>query len=64
MAEQRPEGIFVVHLRSDSDVHERRLVGRVEQVKSGHDELFDSFDELLAFMERHVESESSHPNEA
>ena len=64
MAEQRPEGIFVVHLRSDSDVQRRLLVGRVEHVKSGHDEPFDSVDDLLAFMERHVESESSHPKEA
>jgi len=64
MAEQTPQGIFVVHLRSDSDLARRRLVGRVEHVKSGHDESFDSVEELLAFMEKHVESESLHPKEA
>ena len=63
MAEQTSEGIFVVHLRSDSDVGRRHLVGRVEHVKSGHDELFDSVEELLAFIERHVASENSHPSE-
>ena len=64
MAEQTPQGIFVVHLRSDSDVGCRRLVGRVEHVKSGHDEPFDSVEDLLAFMERHVTSESSNTRRA
>ena len=63
MAEQTPEGIFVVHLRSDSDVGRRHLVGRVEHVKSGQDAPFDSIEDLLAFMERHVASESSHPSQ-
>src|SRR5262249_36245413 len=63
MAEQTPQGIFVVHLRSDSDVGRHRLVGRVEHLKSGHDEPFDSVEDLLAFMERHVASEGSHPDE-
>jgi hypothetical protein len=64
MAEQTPQGIFIVHLRSDSDVGRRRLIGRVEHVKSGQDEPFETIEDLLAFMEKHAGNESSHPGES
>jgi hypothetical protein len=54
MAEQTPQGMFVVHVRSDSDLDRAHVVGRVEHVMSGDDELFASLEGLLAFMKRHV----------
>jgi len=47
-----PEGTFVVQLRSDSDVSQRRLNGRVEHVMSGQSEHFTSLAGLLALMAR------------
>jgi hypothetical protein len=47
-----PEGTFVVQLRSDSDVPQRRLSGRVEHVMSGQSEHFTSLAGLLALMAR------------
>jgi hypothetical protein len=49
-----PGGIFVIHLRSDSDVSRKHLIGRVEHVKSGDSEAFVSLGDLLAFMDRHA----------
>ena len=49
-----PEGIFVIHLRSDSAAARQHLVGRVEHVKSGDTEQFASLAALLAFIDRHV----------
>ena len=49
-----PAGIFVIHLRSDSDVSREHLIGRVEHVKSGDREAFVSLGDLLAFMARHA----------
>lgn len=49
-----PEGIFVLHLRSDSAAEREHLVGRVEHVKSGDVEAFASVAALLGFIERHV----------
>jgi hypothetical protein len=49
-----PAGIFVIHLRSDSDLSRQHLIGRVEHVKSGDSEAFVSLAELLAFMDRHA----------
>jgi hypothetical protein len=49
-----PEGIFVVHLRSDSAVARQHLVGRIEHVKSGDSEPFASLEALLAFLDRHL----------
>ena len=49
-----PAGIFVIHLRSDSDVSRQRLIGRVEHVMSGDSEGFVSLGDLLAFMDRHT----------
>ena len=51
-----PEGIFVIHVRSDSDPARRHLVGRVEHVKSGDSEQFASLEALLAFVDRHMRS--------
>jgi hypothetical protein len=49
-----PAGIFVVHLRSDSDLSRQHLIGRVEHVMSGDSEAFASLVDLLAFMDRHA----------
>ena len=49
-----PAGIFVIHLRSDSDVSRQRVIGRVEHVMSGNSEGFASLGNLLAFMDRHT----------
>jgi hypothetical protein len=48
-----PAGIFVLHLRSDSDPSRRRLIGRVEHVMSGDSAGFGSLADLLAFIDRH-----------
>ena len=49
-----PAGIFVIHLRSDSDLPRQHLIGRVEHVMSGDSEAFVSLTDLLAFMDRHA----------
>ena len=49
-----PAGMFVIHLRSDSDLSRQHLIGRVEHVKSGDSEAFVSLADLLAFMDRHA----------
>lgn len=54
MAEQTPQGMFVVHVRSDSDLGRGHVVGRVEHVMSGDVELFGSLEALLAFMKTHI----------
>src|SRR5262249_32304271 len=51
-----PEWMFVIHLRSDSAVARRHLVGRVEHVMSGESEPFASLDALLAFMARFTDA--------
>jgi hypothetical protein len=51
-----PEGMFVIHLRSDSDVARQHLIGRVEHVKSGESEPFASLAALLSFIDQHVTS--------
>lgn len=53
-----PTGMFVLHLRSDSDVPEQRLVGRVEHVVSGDIEIFASLDALLTFIGRYVPTQT------
>ena len=57
MAEQTPRGMFVVHVRSDSDVERQLLVGRVEHVMSGEDASFASLEDLLAFIGRYLAHE-------
>lgn len=54
-----PAGIFVVHLRSDSEVSRQHLIGRVEHVKSGDSDGFVSLGDLLAFMDRHATETSN-----
>jgi len=49
-----PDGMFVLHLRADTDVGQQRLVGRVEHVVSGDTEAFASLDALLTFIGRYV----------
>jgi len=49
-----PDGMFVLHLRADTDVRQQRLVGRVEHVVSGDIESFASLDALLTFLGRYV----------
>jgi hypothetical protein len=49
-----PEGMFVIHLRSDSAATRQHLVGRVEHLKSGNSEAFASLDALLRFIDRHA----------
>ena len=48
-----PEGMFVVHLRSESVPARQYLVGRVEHVQSGDSESFASLVDLLDFIDRH-----------
>ena len=43
---------FVVHFRTNSDVTQGRVAGRVEHVASGQATHFASLEELLAFMGR------------
>lgn len=46
-------GIFVIHLRSDSDLARRQLCGRIEHVMSGQSEPFVGLSDMLAFMARY-----------
>ncbi len=48
-----PEGIFVVHLRSNSTAADV-VNGRVEHVKSGASERFSSLADLVSFMTRYA----------
>lgn len=48
----RAEGVFVVHLRANSDPEQRLVNGRIEHVKSGQSEAFVSLAGLLDFMAR------------
>ena len=49
-----PDGMFVLHLRSDSAAAKQHLVGRIEHVQSGDAESFGSLAALLGFIDRHV----------
>ncbi len=51
-------GIFVVQLRSDSDVARQCLRGRIEHVVSGGSQRFESMAELLGFMARYATTTS------
>jgi hypothetical protein len=46
-------GIFVIQLRSDSNIKRRRLFGRIEHVMSGESERFACLADILDFMTRH-----------
>jgi len=49
-----PDGIFVLHLRSDSAPAGEHVVGRIEHLKSGDSETFASLAGLLRFIDRYV----------
>lgn len=49
-----PDGVFVVHLRADSDPRGRRVSGRIEHVMTGAIEPFARLEHLLDFMARHL----------
>src|SRR5262245_31782024 len=49
-----PAGIFVVHMRSDSDPSRQQLMGRIEHVMSGASEPFASLEGLLGFIGRYL----------
>jgi hypothetical protein len=49
-----PDGIFVLHLRSDSAPAGEHVVGRIEHLKSGDSEAFASLAALLRFIDRYV----------
>ena len=51
--------MFVVHVRSDSDLGRAHVVGRVEHVMSGDDAPFGSLEALLAFIKSHVPNTDS-----
>ncbi len=57
-----PDGMFVLHLRADTDVRQQRLVGRVEHVVSGDTEVFASLDALLTFIGRYVPNQTERIN--
>jgi hypothetical protein len=63
MAEQTPQGMFVLHVRSDSDLGRGHVVGRVEHVMSGDDALVGSLEGLLAFLKTHL-APTSQPRDA
>jgi hypothetical protein len=46
---------FVVQLRADADLAMGAVSGRVEHVSSGSATLFDSVDELIAWMHRAID---------
>jgi hypothetical protein len=46
---------FVVQFRPDLD--DRRLAGRVEHLRTGDAAQFESLEELLRFMENHIEAD-------
>ena len=48
---------FVVLFRSDVNVRERRLSGRIEHVRTGDVVHFNSLDELLRFVEDRIEAD-------
>jgi hypothetical protein len=47
-----PHWAFVVQFRTETEVAQRHMVGRVEHVVSGQAAHFSSLEELLAFMAR------------
>jgi hypothetical protein len=47
-------GIFVIHLRSDTDLGRGQICGRIEHVMSGQSEPFVCLADMLDFMERYT----------
>ena len=54
---------FVVHFRTNTDLQQGRIVGRVEHVVSGQSTHFESLEELLAFIERVLANVRAPPSE-
>ena len=52
---------FVIHFRTDTDVEQGPIEGRVEHVVSGQTTHFVSLEELLAFMARVLASVQAKP---
>jgi len=52
---------FVVHFRTDTDITQERIAGRVEHVVSGQSVHFDSLEDLLGFMARVLASVRAPP---
>jgi len=50
-----------VHFRTDIDITQGRIAGRVEHVVSGQSTHFDSLEELLAFVARVLASVRAPP---
>jgi len=48
---------FVVQFHADAGASERRLAGRVEHLRSGDAAHFESLEDLLRFMETHIEAD-------
>jgi hypothetical protein len=48
---------FVVQFHADASVNDRRLAGRVEHLRSGDAVHFESLEDLLRFMETHIEAD-------
>jgi hypothetical protein len=48
---------FVVQFHADASVSERRLAGRVEHLRTGDAVHFESLEDLLRFMETHIEGD-------
>jgi len=48
---------FVVQFRPDASVEQCRLAGRVEHLRTGDAAHFESLEELLRFMEHHIEAD-------
>ena len=48
---------FVVQFHSDASVSGRRLAGRVEHLRTGDAAHFESLEDLLRFMETHIEAD-------
>lgn len=57
-------GIYVIRLRSDSEVKRQELYGRIEHVMSGDDEPFTGLADILDFMARHPECPTTPPRQA
>ena len=55
----RPEDAFVVQLRSDAEVNQQRICGRIEHVMSGDSAPFASLETLLSFMAKHKSTGSA-----
>ena len=54
---------FVIQLRPETNVEEKRFAGRVEHISSHEASHFQSLDQLLEFIERMLRDEDSNRGE-